>query len=240
MDSEGIKSDVLGVIIRKDSAGFDELGIWERVGVYTPHESGGGGRRDQCVFKCNYYEGDLDTYISENSGVVKGEIGDITYAYRERGWGNEIAFVGNGVILSVIVDNADESENVIGGMGINCIWPDYSASITLEDQSITGMGSMYYMTDAKNAQEVVDKYVEGAIEPNEFQTIEYSPIEGTAEIDLGICKFIGRGVVGKYDWSDEKEEDWLFYSNESTWSISVMYSEGNNYEDYISVIENLE
>ena len=45
---------------------------------------------------------------------------------------------------------------------------------------------MTYVADTKNAQEVVDKYVETSMESNELKTIEYSEIEGTEKINLSI------------------------------------------------------
>lgn len=78
------------------------------------------------------------------------------------------------------------------------------------------------------------------IEPNEYKTIEQSAIEGTVEINLGKCKYLGSGVTGQYDWSDNEKEDWLFYSDESTWSITLSYDTGGKYEDYIGIIENIE
>ena len=296
LDSEGVKNEELGVVIRKDNIELKELGLVENVGIFTPNESGDGGRRDQCVFRCNYYEGSLDTYISEHpceyydneSGewvtltMEKGKIRDINYAYGEDSFGKTIAFVGNGIVVSASLEIENESvddylnridlvkydnesskdcmayiaddglhcpalgiklscdggENVVNSVAVSCLWANYS-SMTIRDESITNMGTMYYMADAKNAQEVVDKYVEGAIEPNEYQTITYSAIEGTVEINIGKCKYLGRGVIGQYDWSNDKQEDWLFYSDDTTWSISVGDEEGGKYEDYINIIEEL-
>lgn len=294
LDSEGVKNEELGVVIRKDNADLEELGLMENFGIFTPYESGG-GRTDQCAFNCNYYEGSLDTYISEHSyeyenelgekvtwTMEKGKIQDIDYAYGEDQLGTRIVFVGNGIIISAslrlenesidayldrinlvkpddkssidclayladdglhcpalgIKFSCDDNENEIWRVAVICHWED-SATISITDESITNMGTMYYMIDAKNAQEVVDKYVEGSIEPNEYKTIEYSALEGTVEINVGKCKYLGRGVIGQYDWSNDKQEEWLFYSDETTWSISVGYEEGGKYEDYVNVIEEL-
>lgn len=291
MDSEGIKNNELGVMIRKDKVALGELGFFVNYWIGT----------EQQVFMCSYYEGDLDSYIAEASGmeeisIEKHEINGVSFAYKEVHWfegegQKAIAFVGNGIIvytdfydLSEDIDNyfnrinlvqacnentmdclayiaddgihcpalgihfsCDENENVINSMGVNCGWPSRSdqsyrhISISDESKIVDGMGnpSMFYMVDTKNAQEVVDKYVEESMKPNEYRTIEYSAIEGTAEVDLGKCKYLGRGLVGQYEWSDDKEVEWLFYSDETTWSISFNGAEGDKYEDYISIIESL-
>ena len=72
------------------------------------------------------------------------------------------------------------------------------------------MGIMTYVADTKNAQEVVDKYVETSMESNELKTIEYSEIEGTEKINLGNNLFLGRGLVGKYEWNEEKKNVGFF------------------------------
>lgn len=287
MDSEGIKSNSLGLMIRKDNTVFDELGFFVNYGIYTPYASGTGGRRDQLVFSCHYFEGDLDDYISEHINMEKGKLGDIAYAYG----GNfvpdieEVAFVGNGIViyayiyqsdigeneslndylnridlikvlnepsincLAYIVDDGlycpalgiklstQESEHNIAGIGVSCYGTNSRMSI--RDESAKGMGTMYYIADASDAQEVVDLYVEGAIEPDEYKTVEYSAIEGTVELDLGEYRFLGRGVEGGYDWSDTIEEEWLFYSDDLTWSITVEFEQGNQYEDHVCVIEDI-
>lgn len=288
MDEEGLKSKELGLIIRNNTV-MEEIGFLVNYGICAKGASGNSGTFSQQVFNCNYYEGDLDSYISENEKMEKGTIGDISYAYRDsEDYGiPEIAFVGNGVIihsylnveenlvdyiekinlvkpydeapvdcLAYITDNGlycpalgieltceEEGHlvNVINSIGVGCTWPNYGASMRIMDESV-GEGSMYYMMDSQNAQEVVDKYVEGKIEPNEYKTTEDSAIDGTVEVNLGVNKFLGRGVVWKYSWdSDNNEyEDWLFYSNGATWSVNVSYDAGNNYEDYLSFIEELQ
>ena len=258
LDSEGVKNEELGVVIRKDNADLEELGLMENFGIFTPYESGG-GRTDQCAFNCNYYEGSLDTYISEHSYEYENELGEKVTWTMEKGsidaYLDRINLVkpddkSSIDCLAYLADDGlhcpalgikfscDDNENEIWRVAVICHWED-SATISITDESITNMGTMYYMIDAKNAQEVVDKYVEGSIEPNEYKTIEYSALEGTVEINVGKCKYLGRGVIGQYDWSNDKQEEWLFYSDETTWSISVGYEEGGKYEDYVNVIEEL-
>lgn len=60
LDSEGIKNDELGLIIRKDNAEFDELSLRVNFSI-----SG-----SQQVFACGYCEDDLDTYISEHYSII--------------------------------------------------------------------------------------------------------------------------------------------------------------------------
>lgn len=285
MDSEGIKSDALGLIIRKDNTVFDSLGFFVNFGIYTPDASGTGGRWDQLVFSCDYYSGDLDDYISEHSNMEKGEFGDIAYAHGGIAAPDieEIVFVGNGVViyayisdmgeneslndylnridlikafdespvncLAYIADDGlycpalqiklstKESEHNIAQIGVYYCVVNGSVSVSISDESVGG--KPYYIVDASNAQEVVDMYVEGAIEPDEYKTVKYTAIEGTVELNLGEYSYLGRGVTGEYDWSDTKEEEWLFYSDELTWSVGVRFEQGNQYEDYICVIESL-
>lgn len=279
MDEEGLKSDVLGMKINKENAIFEEVGLMENLGVWF------GNICEQHVFDCNYYDGDMESYLVENDHMIKDKMGEIEYAYGEE-WGIwNVVFVGKGVVISTRVwdddlgnnqsisdylssmnvikeyDKFDKnciayitedglycpelglafscegSKNVVDSIGVNCSKEDYSAYISIHDESAEGMGTMYYMVDANNAQEIVDKYVEGAIAPNEYKTVEQTEIEGTAEVNLGKYKFLGRGVTTKNDYVSD--ENWLFYSDDATWSVSVSYAVGGSYENYIAVIEAL-
>lgn len=290
MDFEGIKNNELGVMIRKDKVDLEELGFIVNYGICTSR--GNSKLFEQQVFRCNYYEGDLDSYIAESSGeeginIEKHEVNGVSFAFKEGGWfegQKTVAFVGNGIIvytdfnnLSEDIDNyinrinliqvcnentmdclayiaddgihcpalginfsCDENENVINVMSVRCMWPYPFRSVSISDESKNGMGTMFYMVDTRNAQEVVDKYVEESMKPDEYKTIEYSAIDGTVELDLGRCKYLGRGLIGQYEWSDSKNIYWLFYSDETAWSISFDGEEGDQYEDYISIIEKLD
>ena len=279
MDEEGLKSDVLGMIIKRENAVFEEIGLLENLGVWF------GNTCCQQVFECNYYEGDMESYLAENSHMAKDKMGEIEYAYGEE-WGDwNVVFVGNGVMISTRIwcsdlgnnqnlndflssmnviteDNefdkdclayltadglycpalglafsCEDSKNVVNVIGVSCWKEDYSASIKIDDESAEGMGTMYYMADTNSAQEVVDKYVEGAIEPNEYKTVEQAEIEGTVEVKIGKYNFLGRGVTVKNEYFND--EDWLFYSDDATWSVTVSYEAGNHYEDYLSAIERI-
>ena len=279
MDEEGVKSDILGMNINKENTVLGEIQLFENLGVRF------GNRTEQHVFNCDYYEGDMESYLAENDHMTKDKIGEIEYAYGES-WGSwDVVFIGNGVKISTyifgddlegnqsvgdflssmnVVTKYDEfqkdclayitvdglycpalglsfscegSKNVVNNIGVKCSNADFSAYMTIGDESTNGMGIMYYMADANTAQEVVDKYVEGAIEPSEYKTVEQAEIEGTVEVNLGNYKFLGRGVTTKNDFINN--EDWLFYSDDATWSVSVSYEAGNHYENYLSVIEKL-
>lgn len=124
------------------------------------------------------------------------------------------------------------------GYFASCRWKNYEASIQFSDETINDDGAMmYYMVDANSAQEVVDQYVSINLEPSEYRTIEYTEIEGTEQKQIGRNEFLGRGCLGKYEWSDETEQYWLFFSDASNWSISLEFPENETYEKYISVIE---
>lgn len=279
MDSEGIKSDALGLIIRKDNTVLDEMCLGAQFDIFTPDDSGTGGRYESLSFQCEYYSGDLDDYISEHFGMERGEFGNIDCAYGGTDSFTEIAFVGNGVViylvykidmgeneslndylsrtnlikafdepsvncLAYIADDGlycpalgiklstEESEWNIAGIDVSYWVYNDSVAVNISDESVGG--KLYYMVDASNAQEVVDRYVEGAIESN---TVKSTAIEGTVELNLGKYSYLGRGVIEERDWLNI--EEWLFYSDELTWSIRVAFAQGNQYEDYIGAIESL-
>ena len=144
-----------------------------------------------------------------------------------------------GISLSIL-----GTEHCMNIIGVSLFDNDNFASISLHDESVQGMGTMYYMNGTNGAQEVVDKYVEGAIEPNEYKTVKCVAIDGTEQVKIGNNNFLGRGVISKYEWdeSGDEDEEWLFYSDNSTWSINIDYDkkEGSSYEDYLGVFEVLE
>jgi len=291
MDEEGLKNEELGISIKRDNGIFEEMELMQNVGVFTPHESGNGGSRHQNVFKCKYYDGEFENYISEY-GMQKGTVNGVEYAYKDWQSSTEVAIGGNGIIFYTVLHTSDfnEGETVndylsridlikpcndfkleclsyitedglycptlgismscvgtehsMNRISIYCTKDDYSASITVSDESVQGMGTMYYMSETNGAQEVVDKYVEGMIEPSEYKTVECVEIDKMVEEKIGSNAFLGRGIIGKYEWdeSGNKFEEWFFYSDASTWSIDCNYNkqDGISYEKYLSVFETLE
>jgi len=92
MDEEGVKSGKLGIQIRKDSAEWKTMGIEGKFPIDISNS-----KTLSIPFECNYYEGDIDSYISEHEGMEKRDWKGITYAYND----SEAAIVGNGISLSV-------------------------------------------------------------------------------------------------------------------------------------------
>ncbi|MBR5800821.1 MAG: hypothetical protein IKY23_12260 [Lachnospiraceae bacterium] len=280
MDEEGIKSEELGLVVKKDNGVFQTVELWGNIGVHTGTNSGYQG-----IVFCNYYDGDLDTYISDNSNMQKGNYKQIEYAYGDgiyRSSAKRIVFIGNGIKIATELEeikegesindyldrvqlireydkdetdylayinncglyvpslgfkiSCDESEHVINGIGVQLSWSEDNTMIKLSDESVEGWGKMYYVYDTHNAQEVVDTFVEGI--NNSMGTVEI--IEDTSEINFGNNTFLGRGAICRNEGEDANgDEEWLFYSDNSTWSINIDYKEGNHYDDYFGVFETL-
>lgn len=313
MDSEGVKNNEFGVMVSKDDARLDSVSLAVNFGIYTPHSTDDGGSYSQQVFSCNYYDGDLDNYISEKNAYYDQLTPDVAELYygsdydkviEERKWRKEnlngidfaysvdrdnnqaqMVFIGNGIIVSSndfelnedmkdyldrinlikpysgsftdyiayqandglycpalgIEFTCDMSENGIFGMGLNYYFEDYSASIHMSDEKFTEFGTTAYFVDAESAQEVVDNYVKISIEPSEDKTTEATALEGTQEINIGKYKFLGRGVLEKYEWDDSgtQTEAWFFYSDDTTWSVSIDYYEGGTYMDCLSIFKEI-
>ncbi len=100
MDAEGLKNDELGIIIRRNNDKNQVLGM----SVSDGYDNG-------LQFYCDYYDGDIDTYITEcpiipelerlNGNMQKASIGDIEYAYALNDTNFAfVAFVGNGIVVS--------------------------------------------------------------------------------------------------------------------------------------------
>ncbi|MDO4303160.1 MAG: hypothetical protein Q4D94_04540 [Bacillota bacterium] len=102
MDEEGIKSDELGIMIRRDSAEWSQFGFSGSfmIGFLDNNVN----TSSNFNFECNYYEGDIDSYISEHMEMKKETLEDVTYAVREpdeKNTNREVAFVGNGIAFSI-------------------------------------------------------------------------------------------------------------------------------------------
>lgn len=110
MDSEGIKNETLGVIIKKDIAMTDNFTLDAQIEM--KHDTDLYGARYVSThdhFSCGYYEGDLGAYISEHSNsypfsqfdeIKKGKIGKLDYAYGESGSFMFVFVVDNGIVFS--------------------------------------------------------------------------------------------------------------------------------------------
>ncbi|MGN0376825.1 MAG: hypothetical protein ACI4ED_04245 [Suilimivivens sp.] len=269
MDSEGIKSDELGIMIRKDSADWSRFGF---SGSLTNSFSDNNATKYvNFNFECNYYEGDLDSYISEQKGMEKGTLENVAYAVREPSETNtvrEVAFVGNGIALSITLfdyniediwknglnfyeeDNADylayirdetlycpaigikfsgvKDDIVSNRIGISCSNAKYTENSSYEGGYIEIYNENSTFSNGNNAEEKLDDYVNQRVDYGDFA------IEETIEKNLGNYKFLGRGCSSEYG-----SATWLFLSDESTYNITIWYTEEYKLEDYISIIEEI-
>lgn len=258
MDSEGLKNNELGIMVRKDGADWADF---EYFGSLINHSCG------YINFTCNSYEGDLESYISEHEGMEKETLEGVAYAVREPDDENsnrEVAFVGNGIALSMNLwdyniediediwenglsvyeeDNADCLAYIRGetlycpALGIKFSGDEDVLNVGIHcgkyDDSYGSFGRVWSLyihngTRSGSSEEELDDYVK--------QRVDYGDlaIDVTVEKEFGNFKFTGRGCSGSYG-----EERWLFLSDESACRISIYYTEGYELEEYISVIEEI-
>lgn len=143
MDSEGIKNDKLGVVIRKAD---DEGRVLKLSATLKLDDT-------YTEFYCYYYNEDIDTYISENprfyelnylkfGDMQKARIGNIEYAYALGGSNSAlVTFVENGIAVFAVV-HLNENETI----------DDYLNRLLDEGQGIGfcndfNMDCMAYMSD---------------------------------------------------------------------------------------------
>lgn len=254
MDEEGIKSDELGIMIRRDSAEWEKCGLSGILKIYLLKEKS----IINFNFECCYYEGDIDSYVSEHKGMEKAILENVSYAF-----GNDTAvFVGNGMIFSVVLSERDiediwekglsfyegddmdylayfkedtlycpalgikfSGEEGYNGIGISCSNIKYTDGIYGGKIKINNDG---FFGDG-SAEEILNQKVK--------QQEDYgrgSAIDETVERDLGKYKFMGKGVS-----QENGSSEWYFLSDEVNGSINIFYTEDYKLEDYLSVIEEL-
>ena len=110
---------------------------------------------------------------------------------------------------------------------------DVHSYIQISDESVDAYGSMYYMRDAESALDVVNNFI------NSQTKLDYYDNGKDIEMTWGKNTFLGRGVV-ENSTSKYAKEQWLFYSDTSTWSIDIQYPKGDDYNKYLNIIESLE
>ena len=85
MDSEGIGNKELGVFIRKNNDQLTDLYLAERIEAPAPNSSD--STSQIIALRCQYYEGDLEAYISEHyisfdeENAKRGKIHNIDYIF---------------------------------------------------------------------------------------------------------------------------------------------------------------
>lgn len=115
------------------------------------------------------------------------------------------------------------------------------ASLIIQDEHF-GNPNFYYMTNSESAQDVIDTYREGLLAPNEYSSYTYECICETNEQEIAGTTFLGTGVYSNYTFNNYDygtTEDWFFYSDSRTWSISFSMDSENteSYTHYLNVIE---
>lgn len=260
MNEEGIVNEELGVMIRRDSAEWSEFGF---SGSYAVNIS----KRElrNVTFSCYYYEGDIDSYISEHEGTKKRTLENLVCAVEEAneyGAGGMVAFVGNGVVISVdlrdykieeIFDTRfknglesceEEQTSYLAYIKDNVLYCP-SLGIKLSGAEDEPIYDNYVLVDCVDGGGSIHMYSEsygGTAEDriNEYVTSnleflgEGSAIEENVDRKFGNYKFIGRGYSAKYD-----DKSWMFASDEIPYEIRIWYIEEYELDKYLSLIEEL-
>lgn len=267
MDSEGFKSDELGIMIRKDSADWPRFGM---TGSLMNEVSSDNNTRTitNFDFTCNYYEGDLDSYISEQKGMEKITLDNITFAVREPSenyFNREIAFVGNGIALSITLWDYEIED--IWKNGLNSFEEDetdylaYFKDETLycpalgikfsdEDEYVDNSIS-FFCSDYNSAHGGGNISIDLSDRSNAFyrgsnaeETLDnyveqMMAVDSRSAIDETVEKTVANLKFLGRGYTEYGSENWLFVSDEAAYRISIFYTEGHTLEDYISVIEEI-
>lgn len=109
MDSEGIHNDEWGIVVRKDTSVYP----WSYISLLESIDYKNLFLADEFQFYsgefshwcCEYYEADMDVYLSEHPGMQKGEYEGITYAFgqtSEADYVDTVVLIDNGIMLSTV------------------------------------------------------------------------------------------------------------------------------------------
>ena len=117
---------------------------------------------------------------------------------------------------------------------------EISRSLKISSDSYQNNTSFYGMGEAENAQEALEIYVASCVEPSEYETIEYTELEGTVETAIAGHPYLGRGLSSRWkdDVSGSMDYEWLFCSDDIAWTIWID-TEEETYEPCLSVIETM-
>ena len=117
---------------------------------------------------------------------------------------------------------------------------EISRSLKISSDSSQNNTSFYGMGEAENAQEALEIYVASCMEPSEYETIEYTELEGTVETAIAGHPYLGRGLSSRWkdDVSGSMDYEWLFCSDDIAWTIWID-TEEETYEPCLSVIETM-
>lgn len=256
MDSEGIKSEPFGIVIDKNDREWENFGL--EGDFYVPDVS-------NVRFSCLYYEGDLESYISEHNKMQKDVWENMPYAVREPDEQypmRTIAFVGNGIALSVELWNYNIDD--IMGKGVQ-LWDDYSVDYLacIEDMtlycpalglkfsgnsdydSVHVISSDQRMTEDGSLEggviiiESLRDDTESALNRLDEFIKRQEEMEIYSAIDDGVERKIGKHQFLGKGVSTEYSggENWYFCSDETVITVQISIEKEENLEDYLSVIK---
>lgn len=268
MDSEGIKNEELGVIIKKETATTDNFKI--NAGIFMRAEDELDHTSYMCRFMCGYYEGDLDACIEENlysdlllvryDEIKKSKIGELDYAYGENEDTLTVLVVDSGIVfaaefssklgsaeeqISKILESEEES-------GINSLAyiandgfhiPVFGIMIPYTgDGERRGFDEDIYVLGESSSGSGIRMYIyEGEnIQKDLLLENETSVIDETVEINIGKFQYLGTGFI-----QSNNSETWYFDSEDVGYYIRLSANanaqyNGGDYKDYIYIIESLE
>lgn len=257
MDEEGLKSEELGIKIRRDSAEWESFGFKGTFMIPVQHNT-----VTNISFECYYYEGNLDSYISEHEGMEKIVLDDVVYGLKESneyGAGGEIVFVENGIALLIGLWDYD-IKDVIQEGGLSFYKEDDMSclayievdtlycpalGIKLSSDEVGANSVAAYTSDGNGGYISIkneeNDFFTDSIEEERFDSFVKSyegygtAIDETIEMSLGKNQFTGKGVALSYGG-----EAWLFFSSETANSISIRNKDEQKVEDYLSLIEELQ
>ncbi len=262
MDEEGLKSEELGIKIRRDGTEWEEFGFSGSFMLSLTDNS-----IHNFDFTCYYYGGDLDSYISEHKGTEKVALDDVVYALKEPNEHDsirEVTFVGNGIAFSITLWDYD-IKDIMKEEGLSVYEAenmDYLAYIkdgilycpavgikfsgtedVLGDSALRtycGVNGGYIQIGIDDGSysflgSNAEERLEQFIKGREDLGAGFSGIDETVERDLGQYSFMGRGFSDEYG-----TEHWTFLSDEATCSISIYCTGEDKLESYFSLIEELQ
>ncbi len=254
MDEEGLKSEELGIMIRRDSAEWESLGfsgtVWNEIANSMT------GMGSSIPYTCTYYEGDLDSFISEENNRKKATIGDVSYASGFTGniyLNDGFTFVGNGISISIasigyvfediwennLCSYEEENTDYLAYIKDDIVYcPVLNLKFSNSSDDIIADTVDIIASDGNGSIEIRNEFAYGTVEERFEEFTEYhgeTAIDGTIEKSLGEHQFTGKGVVNVYGG-----ETWAFYSNETDESIYISFKDERKVEDYLSLIEELQ
>ena len=270
MDAEGIKSDELGVMLRRENGITENISLSQSMGVIRPDNT------SLQQFTCNYYDGDLDSYIAENPDFEKGMLGECEYAYHEYTSDTEVVFVGNGITLKTFVTRDEElsqrdSESlndylfsanvqVCDDFSKDCLiyFTDddlYCPALGLAILFENGKNVIYghYVSLSKNDNSQSQIFISDGREDGDAQELADGYVQKQMEYYADYYTEIEGTVettVGRYKYLGrgieqsnngyEDTENWVFYSDDTKWIVYLYCTAEEGRDLYLSMLETMQ